>query len=639
MLRANGDRFARVGDERLFPVGTLERRLAGKASYQGPPKDTFDLFCRLHQKEYPKKSKAKAAFQALDADAVADLTDRTWELQNAWYNADPVTRQPPTHRRKALRDPDKPTRPRTAFVLFQLDQRQALLQTDPNLQQVEIFKLVAERWNDPKFAKVRKKHEKRYTKLKASYDAAMANYKAPEKIRYKYTKRKAKKDPNEPKRPASAYVIYATEQMALAHAANPKGKQIMKQVAAAWKGLSAAKKKIYEKRLEEEQARYAKEKAAWDAKAGERMAVLEAARAEMLAAQKAKKDAEQAKKDAAQAKKDAAAAERAQKKEKAAAAKAAKRAAKMAAKAAAKVAKHAAKMAAKAAKDAAKAEVRKRKKMAKKDPNMPRRPKTAYLWFGSSVRPELQAAHPDWKSTDIMREIASRWNALPAGQKAKFEAMAAKDKATYATAMQRYVPPPVDEDEDAAPPVQKKKKHAEQAASRKRKKMAKKDPNMPRRPKTAYLWFGSSVRPELQAAHPDWKSTDIMREIASRWNALPAGQKAKFEAMAAKDKATYATAMQRYVPPPVDEDEDAAPPVQKKKKHAKQAAPKKTTKAKKKVKQKTAFDFYVIAKYSKYRTKNPTATEAEMRNILLGKFSTMPAERMKKYTGLAAAQR
>ncbi|GFE55463.1 high mobility group protein [Babesia ovis] len=82
--------------------------------------------------------------------------------------------------------------------------------------------------------------------------------------------RKAKKDPNAPKRALSSYMFFAKEKRVEIIAKHP---EIAKDVAAvgkmigsAWNALSEAEKKPYEKKADEDRARYEREKAEYSGK-------------------------------------------------------------------------------------------------------------------------------------------------------------------------------------------------------------------------------------------------------------------------------------------------------------------------------------------------------------------------------------
>jgi len=147
---------------------------------------------------------------------------------------------------------------------------------------------------------------------------------------------------------------------------------------------------------------------------------------------------------------------------------------------------------------------------------------------------------------------------------AKFEKMAADDKERYQAEMADYTPP---SEEELSEKLSSKKK--------------RKDPNAPKRGKSAYIFFGQEhrekVKAELMEEHgDDYENKMVMRRLGELWKELTTSTKAKdkkevakFEKMAADDKERYQAEMADYTPPSTDDDE---PP---KKKAAKKPSPKK----------------------------------------------------------------
>lgn len=100
--------------------------------------------------------------------------------------------------------------------------------------------------------------------------------------------------------------------------------------------------------------------------------------------------------------------------------------------------------------------------------------KSSYLHFCINEREKVVLENPTIKNTDIVTEIAKRWNILkqdPASLK-KFEDLASQDKERYTREMESWVKtvPPVVQEEQAPQvkdegPVASKKKRASKKAS------------------------------------------------------------------------------------------------------------------------------------------------------------------------------
>ena len=211
----------------------------------------------------------------------------------------------------------------------------------------------------------------------------------------------------------------------------------------------------------------------------------------------------------------------------------------------------------------------------KKDPDAPKRGKSAYIFFTQENREKakekLVDEHGDeFKHTMVMSELGDMWSELKASTKAKdkkevtkFEKMATEDKERYETEKANYTPPSEEE-------------LSEKLSSKKRK-----DPNAPKRGKSAYIFFSQEhrekVKEELVEEHGDeFKNSMVMSRLGALWKELQESTKAKdkkevvkFQKMATEDKERYETEKADYVPQSTDDDESSP------KKVAKKPSPKK----------------------------------------------------------------
>jgi len=204
-----------------------------------------------------------------------------------------------------VRDPERPKKPTTAWLRFLQDFRSK----NSSEKGVTVMKTASGRW------KLMKPEEKRpwedaYQKEKAQFDKVYKEYVDSGK------KDAWERPPNKPRKPGSAYFIYAGEY----RAENPHLKPVeaTKIAAALWKDMTPEKRRPYELKYEKDKEQYNKDlkayeasgqEEAWKAKVGiskvegKQRAALEKKRAD---AEK-KKEAEAAKKKLAAEKKKAAA--------------------------------------------------------------------------------------------------------------------------------------------------------------------------------------------------------------------------------------------------------------------------------------------------------------------------------------------
>lgn len=79
------------------------------------------------------------------------------------------------------------------------------------------------------------------------------------------------------------------------------------------------------------------------------------------------------------------------------------------------------------------------------------------------------------------------------------------------------------------------------------KKRARKPPDSPRRPKSAYMFFLAEFREQWKAQHPEnRKVADVAKAAGERWRAMSDAEKARYEELSTESKAQYAREMEVY---------------------------------------------------------------------------------------------
>ncbi|KAH8876451.1 High mobility group protein isoform 2 [Schistosoma japonicum] len=111
---------------------------------------------------------------------------------------------------------------------------------------------------------------------------------------------------------------------------------------------------------------------------------------------------------------------------------------------------------------------------------------------------------------------------LSAKEKKKFKDLAEKDKERYRCEMEHYEPP------------------ADEGRSKKRKR----DPDAPKKGLSAFFLFCNDERPKVKSENPDWKVSEVAKELGRRWEHCK--NKAKYESLAQVEKERYEKAMEKY---------------------------------------------------------------------------------------------
>ena len=154
----------------------------------------------------------------------------------------------------------------------------------------------------------------------------------------------------------------------------------------------------------------------------------------------------------------------------------------------------------------------------------PRGRMSAYAYFVQHCREDHKKKNPNQNVVfaEFSRQCSERWKAASDKEKKKFHDLADKDKKRY----------------EADMAVFKASNKGKKGKDGKKGKRAK-DPDAPKRPLSAFFWFCNEERPKVKARMPEASVGTIAKELGKIWNECTEDQKAKFESLAAKDKARY----------------------------------------------------------------------------------------------------
>jgi len=172
--------------------------------------------------------------------------------------------------KRKSRNPDKPKKPPTSYVLYCSHARPELKEKCPTATFAEFNKMLGEQWSKlPESEK--KMFFQKAAALKAEYQTQQAAYKAKhpdsdeDTGRGKKKKKKKKKDERAPKKPLTAYFFFQADVRGKIREENPtlQVKDIARVVASQWGALTEDQKKPYEKMAAKDKERYAREKTAY----------------------------------------------------------------------------------------------------------------------------------------------------------------------------------------------------------------------------------------------------------------------------------------------------------------------------------------------------------------------------------------
>jgi len=175
---------------------------------------------------------------------------------------------------KAPKDPNAPKRPLSAYMLWAAATRESVVAKYPDFSITEVATELGKMWKD-----VTDKEKAQYisqnSTLKETYVKAMKKYKESSSYRKhqevvaehkkKMDRKHYKKDPNAPKRPPSAYMIYISEVRDKVVKENPgiEVNDVLKKIGSLWRNLDKKEEAKYQKKAEKLRAKYEKELTAY----------------------------------------------------------------------------------------------------------------------------------------------------------------------------------------------------------------------------------------------------------------------------------------------------------------------------------------------------------------------------------------
>ena len=305
-----------------------------------------------------------------------------------------------------------------------------------------------------------------------------------------------------------------------------------------------------------------------------------------------------------------------------------------------------------------------------KDPNAPKKGKNSYIIFCSKKREEAKAAlGKDAKPTEVSSKLGEMWSLLKASSNASdkkalksYEDESAADKLRFEEEMKDYQPPSDDE-------------LANISQGKKKKKTSEKDPNAPKRGRSAYILFCAAKREEAkESLGDDAKGKEVMARLGQMWTELKedesrASELAKYEKAATDDKARYEEEKIEYtglfgalepqakskkpkkgkkVETVSSDDEEAQEPQAKSKKPKKgkkvetvssddEEAQEPVKKTKSSPKKMTGYIYYCSYYREEFKTNNPEMKKSEVNKELTRQWNELSKEDKKEWSDSAAA--
>ncbi|CEO94811.1 HMG box domain-containing protein [Plasmodiophora brassicae] len=169
----------------------------------------------------------------------------------------------------------------------------------------------------------------------------------------------------------------------------------------------------------------------------------------------------------------------------------------------------------------------------------PRPPSSSYVFYMNECRARMLRTRPDLAFADIARIIGNDWQKLSNDDRQKYNDMAAEDKVRYQRETEGYLSENMGQQQQ------------QQLAVKRRKR----DPNAPKHPISAYLFFVAESRAKLCKDNPAMGFGEMAKYIGNKWKEMDASERARYEEMSERDKMRYERDLRSYTK---SDDEDAS---------------------------------------------------------------------------------
>mmetsp|Transcript_21998 Transcript_21998/g.61225 ORF Transcript_21998/g.61225 Transcript_21998/m.61225 type:complete len:196 (-) Transcript_21998:355-942(-) len=174
-----------------------------------------------------------------------------------------ITSSAPKYPTVLIQDPNKPKRAMSAFFLYSQAYRAQVKAQNPEASFGDVARLLSQQYR-AMTDKEMKKWTKKAEADKIRYQEEMKHYTPAEEPGGK--RKKAKKDPNAPKRNMSAYFLYSVHIRPQIKDENPEASfgDIARIISARFKELTDKERKRWDKRAAEDKERYQREMAVYN---------------------------------------------------------------------------------------------------------------------------------------------------------------------------------------------------------------------------------------------------------------------------------------------------------------------------------------------------------------------------------------
>lgn len=135
-----------------------------------------------------------------------------------------------------------------------------------------------------------------------------------------------------------------------------------------------------------------------------------------------------------------------------------------------------------------------------KDPNRPKRPLTAFMYYSGARRGKIRAERPEMSMIEISKVVGDEWKNLSTESKQTYHDQAGVAHEAYRIEKEKY------------------------------------EKTKLKRPRSAYALFMKENRSAVADEHPNVPPKDLMKFIAEKWKEIDTTAKNKYITMAKQDR-------------------------------------------------------------------------------------------------------
>lgn len=160
----------------------------------------------------------------------------------------------------------------------------------------------------------------------------------------------------------------------------------------------------------------------------------------------------------------------------------------------------------------------------RKAPDAPKRFRSSYICFSIAKQNEIKAElGGDASMTAVSKRLAEIWKGLSKTERAHWDSVSEKDRLRYNVEKASYSGP-----------------------WKVPWKRAKKSPNAPKRPMSAFLLYSQKMRSHFKAQHPEMTNNDVSRLLGEKWRSMSEEEQTPYREWELKSRAKYKIEMEAW---------------------------------------------------------------------------------------------